>query len=181
MKTSKILATVLALVCILSLCAIPTFASTLTALGSEEQNVTGSFNAGEGTETVYSVKIEWGAMNFTYSNAGKWDANTHTYEDKGSWTVTGGDTVTVTNHSNVDVKVTFTFTKDTTTDKSTYEGKMSVKENTLAAGKENKPDDADCDKVTSQLTFTGALNHTVTTATKLGTVTVTIAGVDSEP
>ena len=90
--------------------------------------------------------------------------------------------MTVTNHSNVDVKVTFTFDKDTTTDKGTYQGEMSLKEKTLAAGIENKPDDADCDKVTRKLTLTGALNHTVTAAdTKLGTVTVTIAGVDSEP
>mgnify|MGYP004552169563 CR=1 FL=1 len=101
-------------------------------------------------------------MTFTYETTGDktWVPETHTYNftDGDGWKATGND-VTVTNHSNAPVNVAFSSTKDTTTYKGEYTGSMSVTERQLAAGVENKPDEAD--SVTSTLTLTGGLNRTV--------------------
>ena len=56
---------------------------------------------------------------------------------------------------------------------------MSVTERQLAAGVENKPDEAD--SVTSTLTLTGGLNRTVSSSTKLGEITVSLTEVTAEP
>ena len=55
-------------------------------------------------DTVYSVDVAWGAMEFTYTKTGEnvWNPDTHQYteSDAGTWSA-NGNTITVTNHSNV--------------------------------------------------------------------------------
>lgn len=63
---------------------------------------------------VYSVDVSWGAMNFTYSTTitPVWNEITHLYDDKYSseWKAEG-NTIKLTNHSNVDVKAKFKYVK----------------------------------------------------------------------
>lgn len=146
----------------------------VTALpGSKDSDVKAKYVAGEESDIVYSVDVEWGAMEFTYTAAseGTWDPDTHTYKDivDAKWTE-NGNTVKVTNHSNAPVDVDFSYSKATGFEDLT--GLLSVTSDTLDAGVENDYDNAD--SVTSALTLSGDLASTATTLTKVGTVTVTL-------
>lgn len=183
MNAKKFAAAVLALVMALSLTTVA-FAGTNTHTsmpGSDTIGVTGAYS-GAGTKDVYSVKVEWGEMSFTYKTTGEktWNPVTHTYDvaEGDGWEATGNK-VKVTNHSNRPVNVAFSFTKDATTYKGEYNGAMSVTSEQLAAGVENKPDEAA--SVTSTLTLSGTLNAVETTSTKLGEITVSLSAVTQEP
>lgn len=56
---------------------------------------------------VVSVDIEWGGMNFTYTE-GAWNTKTHSYDGSG-WTDNGTGYVTVVNTGLVDTNATFIF------------------------------------------------------------------------
>lgn len=185
MNAKRFAAAVLALVMALSLTAVA-FAeagsNTHTSMpGSDTIGVTGAYS-GDSTKDVYSVKVEWGEMSFTYKTTGEknWDPVTHTYNvaEGDGWQATGNK-VTVTNHSNRPVNVEFSFEKDTKTYKGGYTGAMSVTSKQLTAGVENKPNEAD--SVTSELTLSGTLNAVETTSTKLGEITVSLSVVTQEP
>ena len=146
-----------------------------TGTGSADIDVNARYVDAATTPDVYSVDVEWGAMEFTYSSAGArvWDPATHTYTGA---TTTGwsasGNTVKVTNHSNKGVTAAFAFTKLGTVTESIagsfdYSGAL-----TLAAGEEGSPGTAA--NVTATLTLTGALDSSRTALTKVGTVTVTL-------
>lgn len=128
-------------------------------------------------EKVYSVDVEWGEMKFTYTVTGDmtWNPTTHEYEGTGSaaWTAVG-DTVTVTNHSNAPVQVDFAFEKDAGI-VGNFTGSMTVGTDTLDAGVENKPLEAD--SVTSQLVLDGSLGVDNTVDTPLGNVNVTLTAI----
>ncbi len=184
MKTRKILATLLALVCVMALFTVPAFAAasneTKTSLPNDKTvAVNGKFDDKGTTDTVYSVDIAWGSMEFTYTSTGTktWDPVNHEYE-KGTdveekWTFAeGANIVTVTNHSNAAVQVDITFNK-VADDYGPYTGSMSNSSTLLAAGVEHKPGEAAT--VTSALTLDGSLNHTVKDFTKLGDITITLS------
>ena len=69
---------------------------------------------------VYSVTITWGDMAFVYTDTTtyEWDVAAHTYTHTGALTGTwapktkGGDLVTLTNHSNVTVNASLTYTPE---------------------------------------------------------------------
>lgn len=183
MNAKRFAAAVLALVMALSLTTVAFAGSNThtTMPGSETIGVTGAYS-GDGTKDVYSVKVEWGEMSFTYKTTGEktWDPMTHTYDiTEGDAWVSSGNEVKVTNHSNRPVNVAFSFAKDTTTYKGEYTGAMSVQSKQLAAGVENKPNEAE--SVTSALTLSGTLNAVETTSTKLGEITVSLSAVTQEP
>lgn len=184
MNAKKFAAAVLALVMALSLTTVAFAGSNThtTMPGSETIGVNGAYS-GTGTfADVYSVKIEWGEMSFTYKTTGDktWDPTNHTYNftEGDGWEATGNE-VKVTNHSNRPVNVAFNFATDTMTYKGEYTGAMSVQSKQLAAGVENKPNEAD--SVTSALTLEGTLNATVGAGTKLGEITVSLSAVTQEP
>lgn len=184
MKTKKILATVLALVMAVGM-SVTAFADDTTIGGDTLTNpnpieVNGKYGDAA-PATVYSVKIEWGAMQFTYStgNSAKWNPETHTYDvttESVGWTNVGNE-VTVTNHSNAVVGVAFAFAPiANASDLGTYTGKITVENDKtqLAAAVEGSSLDS-ADSVKAALTFDGNLKADTTDFTKLGELTITLS------
>ena len=136
-------------------------------------DVTAKYNDGTKEPTVHSVDLTWEDMTFTYNESGTrtWDPDTHTYTDT---TSAGWDkvtaAVTATNHSNAQVTVKFDYTPQGATGVNASMSKDSFK---LAAGVENRPNEAATDS--SILTITGTPNNSVTAeGVTIGTITVTI-------
>ena len=122
---------------------------------------------------VYSVDVTWGSMQFTYSTSGtrEWDPSTHKYTDDvtGGWTESG-NTVTVTNHSNRDVKVAFAY--ETAHGFDGIRGTFSVTSDTLSAGVEGNV--AGADSVSTTLKLSGSLANNVSEFTKVGSITISL-------
>ena len=173
----KLIATALALTMTLSLSTTALAAGNVNGAGTGPQDpidVTAKYNDGATEPTVYSVDLTWEDMTFTYNESGTrtWDPDTHTYTDT---TSAGWDkisaTVTATNHSNVQVTVKFDYTPQGATGVNASMSKDSFK---LAAGVENKPNEAATDS--SILMITGMPNNSVTAeGVTVGAITVTIS------
>lgn len=172
----KLIATALALTMTLSLSTTALAAGNVDGAGVGSQDpidVTAKYNNSTADPIVYSVDLKWDDMTFTYNESGTrtWDPDTHTYTDTTSagWDKTTA-AVTATNHSNTEVTVSFTYTPQGTTGVNASMSKDSFK---LAAGVENKPNEAATDS--SILTITGTPNNSVTAeGVTIGTITVTI-------
>ena len=172
----KLIATALALTMTLSLSTTALAAGNVdgAVVGSQEPiDVTAKYNDSATDPIVYSVDLKWDDMTFTYNEFGTrtWDPDTHTYTDTTSagWDKTYA-AVTATNHSNVQVTVKFDYTPQGATGVNASMSKDSFK---LAAGVENRPNEAATDS--SILTITGTPNNSVTAeGVTIGTITVTI-------
>lgn len=116
-----------------------------------------------------SVDVEWGAMEFTYTQE-EWNPNTHKYEKEG-WEpddVEKGNKITVTNHSNIAVNVSYRYDQtDTTVAGSFADGEGSAVITPIEVSKGNFKD--------VYLYLTGKPEKDMQKE-KLGTVTVTIGG-----
>ena len=171
----KLIATALALTMTLSL-STTALAAEVNGAGVGSQNpidVTAKYNNSTADPIVYSVDLKWDDMTFTYNESGTrtWDPDTHTYTDTTSagWDKTYA-AVTATNHSNAQVTVKFDYTPQGATGVRAIMSKDSFK---LAAGVENKPNEAATDS--SILMITGTPNNSVTAeGVTIGTITVTI-------
>lgn len=144
--------------------------------GTASQEVKAKYTANQVAETVYSVDIAWGNMEYTYTieSEGRWNPKTHEFDEKsgtGRWTCSdGADKVKVTNHSNAAVNAEFDYEAE-----GEYKGitgsfvdstvNLETAEGTTVDQAPNK---------TVQLTLTGALDKNVKTHTKIGTATVTL-------
>lgn len=164
----KIVSLTLALMLILSL-STTAFAADLG--GSKD--VTAKYEKTETEDPVYNVDQKWDDLVFTYSETvtKTWNPETHTYTEKveGGWDQTEAS-VTIVNHSNVEVTVSMALTpvEGTGVDVTLTGGNA-----TLAAGAENDVDGAA--SVTGKLTISGKPNDTVTAAgVKVAEITVTI-------
>lgn len=65
-------------------------------------------------ETVYSVEISWGNMEFQYKMTGSYNPSTHDYNSTSSdvWNIGAtGNRITVKNHSNTDITATLSYSK----------------------------------------------------------------------
>ena len=130
------------------------------------------------TETVtpvsYSVDISWTDMTFTYtkSSTRTWNPDKHAYKStaaKGGWDKKQSS-ITVTNHSNVDIKVTVDFIP---VDGTGITGVLKNRTGKLRAGPLGDYDAAD--SMTATLTIRGTPTEEVTAAgIKIGTVKVTV-------
>lgn len=155
-----------------SVCA----ASPITKIGDNDtKDVKATYATDKHAETVYSVDIVWGSMEYKYtvSSEGTWDPETHSFKDatEGEWTCNEGeDEVTVRNHSNAPVKAAFSYTPEA--DYNTITGNFDETTANLPTAEDTEPSKAP--ERTSTLSLSGALNKNVTTATTIGTATVTL-------
>lgn len=168
----KILSLILALALVMSL-SVTAFAATNDGTQNTSIDVNAIYTDSINTPEVISVGVEWGAMEFTYSVSGTktWDATKHEYttNSNAAWTASGNE-VTVTNHSNIAVKAELSFAADAAYN--TVTGSFDKAELLLDSGDGLTYENADKD--TAALTLAGTLANTVTTSTKVGTITVKI-------
>lgn len=170
----KLLSFALVLVMMLSLSVTAFAAESTNTGGNTTIDVKAVYSSAATTPDVISADIAWGAMEFTYSVGGTkdWDAENHEYKDNttASWTA-NGNTVTVTNHSNVAIKAELSFAAD-----SAYSGITGSfgEDATLLLATAVDTDKNAAPSDTANLTLSGTLASTVTTATKVGTITVKI-------
>ena len=172
-------ALVLTLAMVFSLAPLSAYADTITAVGrTASHDVTATYRAdssGGAGGTVYSVDITWGDMAFTYTaEAGIWDPATHktTGAEGGVWTVDneGGNTITVTNHSNTGVTAAFNYAPA-----SGFEGiSGSFDKESLALKTAVGTEVANAPSGTAALTLDGALGSDTAANTTIGTITVTL-------
>ena len=107
----KFFAIALALVLTLAL-SVTSFAAITAVDGTATKDVTAKYVAPTYSADVYGVDVEFGKMEFTYTAAaqGTWDPDTHTYiESAIAYWTPDGNTVKVTNHSNVAITVTVAY------------------------------------------------------------------------
>lgn len=172
-------ALVLTLAMVFSLAPLSAYAETITTGGgAASHDVTATYRAdssGGAGGTVYSVDITWGDMAFTYTaEAGIWDPSTHKTTDAegGVWKVDndGGNTITVTNHSNTGVTAAFSYAADTGFEgiTGTFNNASLNLESAVGTTVEAAP------KATASLSLNGALGSTTADNTKIGTITVTL-------
>lgn len=173
----KIFAMILALT-LLSMASVTAFAASpiTTKGGSDSAEVKGTYVAGGTAATVYSIDITWGSMEFTYTDAsaGTWNPETHQYDNMvaAKWSCAAdANKIQVTNHSNVDVTVQFSYASESGYSEIT--GTFSAAKLNLASAVETEPLNAPSGSAT--LSLSGALSSEKTTSTKIGTVTVTLA------
>ena len=175
-------ALVLTLAMVFSLAPLSAYADTIDRVGgTASHDVTATYvdgssgGAGGAGGKVYNVDIAWGDMAFTYTaEAGIWDPTNHTYTDAkgGAWAVDkeGGNTITVTNHSNTDVTAAFSYAAA-----SGFEGISGSFDNAqldLRTAVGTAVDEAP--NGTAALSLSGALGSTTADNTKIGTITVTL-------
>ena len=127
------------------------------------------------TSKTISADVVWGEMEFTYSVNGTktWNAKTHEYDidTKCEWSAKGND-ISVTNNSNTDIDVDFTYEP---LDKYSFvKGEFTYDEVTIPTA-ENKAVDDEILTISTDLTLSGGLSSDVTDLTKVGNVAVTIA------
>ena len=114
----KIISLILVLVLVLSL-SITAFAAEVPE--GESQSIKATYSVADAQE-VYKVDITWGSMEFHYNSGDQmvWNPETLLFEEQTGgdpfWAPAekGGDTVTITNHSNAAVNVSIAYTKDAT-------------------------------------------------------------------
>ena len=172
----KLITIMLAVVLVLSV-SVTAYAATIeTENGSESKDVMAKYVENINTVHVCSVDVEWGAMEFTYTASATktWNPDTHQYvvsDEKAAWSASG-NTVTVTNHSDTDVDVTFAFDAldafDAITGSFDKTGAQTLTSAVNVAYEEAA-------NVTATLTLSGKLADTTKTLTKIGIVTVTLS------
>lgn len=172
-------ALVLTLAMVFSLAPLSAYADTIDRVGgTASHDVTATYvdgSSGGAGGTVYSVDITWGDMAFTYTaEAGIWDPANHTYTDAkgGAWAVDkeGGNTITVTNHSNTDVTAAFNYAaaEGFTGISGSFDNASLALKTAVGTEVANAPSG------TAALTLTGALGSDTTPNATIGTITVTL-------
>lgn len=170
----KMLSLILALVMVLSL-SVTAFAAELDNNNKQEEiDVSAKYVDGVSGGTVYSVDLNWGAMEFTYTVSGSnvWNPDTHTYDSTTSdvWTASGNE-ITVTNHSNAAIKASFAF--EALDAYNTVTGNFTSAAVSLPSAEGKAVNDTALTGTTA-LNLGGSLDSATTNMTKVGTITVVI-------
>ena len=160
-------------------CAMGTtaFAADQTGVSTGDYNATvsGTYQAGGSSATVYSVDITWDDMSFTYTAAGEgtWNPETHEYDDASEASWSESKDITVTNHSNAAVTATAKFEAD-----SGYEStSMEFGNNGATVATAEGTQVSAAPSATITITPTGSLAQTANGG-KIGTITVSIAAAE---
>lgn len=148
----------------------------------ESKDVVANYQEGVSADTVYSVDIVWGSMEFTYTGAGEgtWNPDTHTFSGgtAAGWSCeTNANKVTLTNHSNAAVTATLSYTPGTNYSGITgnfTESSGTVNDAVLELATADGTTVANAPTAQAYLQLTGALASSVTSKTVLGTATVTL-------
>ncbi len=148
-------------------------AFTVAAVGSQEIDVSAKYKTVSKAPASYSVDLQWSDMTFTYTREDTliWNAKDHSYKTRsgGGWDKTRAS-ITVTNHSNVDVRVTITYTPVEDTG---ITGVLKNGTGKLDAGRVGDYDGAD--SMTATLVISGKPTEAVSEEeTKIGSLKVTI-------
>ena len=165
----KTVAILLTLALVLSL-AIPAFGAE-----SDSRDVTAKYEKTEiGGEGIRSFELSWGDLTFTYAETVEktWNANTHDYDEEvtGGWTKDSAN-ITVTSHSNVELKVTMTVASvEDTGVEVTVEGGTGTLEAATPENVDNAP------AITGTVKVSGTPNGDVVSAegVKVASITVTV-------
>ena len=170
----KIFATLLAVAMLASM-SVTAFAEENTGATPTEITVTGKYTPGATTGEIISADIAWEAMDFTYTGAsqGAWNPATHTYDGatEGGWS-DNTPAITVTNHSNVAVNATLSFTANVTGVVGTFtEVSGTENDNILELATAEGTEVANAPTATANFGISGAAIDADKT---LGTITVTI-------
>lgn len=171
----KFFSALLALMMVLVM-GIHAYAATIGSSGGTQSiDVKAKYVDSTSSNTKYSIDVSWGTMEFTYTASGTqvWNPATHQYTSSvsGAWEGSNNQ-VTLTNHSNTNITASFTFTPESGYTGLT--GTFSQKSFGLPSAV-GKAIDAPELKGTTALTLSGTLASTVTSMTKVGTITVTIS------
>ena len=174
----KIIAIALSLILVLSL-SVTAFAATIDndTVTSDAGTAKGTYAAGQDAADVYSVNVEWaGLTSFVYKDTveGTWNPGTHEYDNTVPAHWEGEATVTVTNHSNVEVTVDVAVNPE---DGFAFDKANSAADYDLNAGEEGNVNGADKLTVTITAADTcGPLTDAnAEEAATLATITVTIS------
>lgn len=146
------------------------------AVEDQSADIKATYQAGkEITDTVYSVDVKWGSLEYTYSSGvtKSWDPTTLKYKETSgtsSWTCQeGADQITVTNNSNADITASLTYGK---TD-SNITGTFTNSKIGLKSAEGTKVGESPSE--TTTLSLKGALSDTTAEKKEIGNVTVTIS------
>ena len=141
----------------------------VTSDSSTSIDISAVYTPGVAAEEVVSVDVAWGAMEFEYVGAteGTWNPATHDYDGatEAYWKDPVSNDITVTNHSNVGIKATLTYTEAVDTVEGTFtNGGVIVLDSAVGTARENAPSGSE------NLVLSGSM----TESAKVGTVTVSI-------
>ncbi len=164
-----------AMVMVMSTAAFAAGSSEILDVGSQDITVKAEYkNNVSAPDDSVCVDILWESMEFTYTVSGnlEWDANKHLYYDNthGAWTA-NGNTITVTNHSNIAVTAAFSFAANA--GYSSVNGSFNNATINLPSAVGKELTDASLSG-TSELTLSGTLSNRVVSMSTVGTITVDI-------
>lgn len=151
--------------------ALALSAGSITAFADEEIEVNGKYIAGSNGGTIIAVDVTWEDMTFTYTDGDKtWNPDTHEYDTtKGSWGKSAPEierAIFVTNHSNAQIKTTYSFKSDIAGLKPLIHDNVALIDTAEGTEPENAP---------HFVNYFGIYGGSIDSDQKLGTLTVTIA------
>ena len=146
------------------------------AVDDSSANIIATYQAGkENTDTVYSVDVKWGSLEYTYSSGvtRSWDPTTLKYKETSgtsSWTCQdGADQITVTNNSNADITASLAYAGTESNITGTFTNSKIGLKSAEGTNVEESPSE------TTTLSLEGALSDTTAERQEIGKVTVTIS------
>lgn len=146
------------------------------ATDNNSADIKATYQAGkENTATVYSVDVEWGSLEYTYSSGvtKSWDPTTLKYKEASgtsSWTCQdGADQITVTNNSNADITASLAYAKTDSNITGTFSNSKIGLKSAEGTNVGESPSG------TTTLSLKGALSDTTAEKQEIGNVTVTIS------
>lgn len=146
------------------------------AVEDKTADIKATYQAGkESTDTVYSVDVNWGSLEYTYSSGvtKSWDPTTLKYKETSgtsSWTCQeGADQITVTNNSNADITASLAYAGT----ESNITGTFSKSKIGLKSAEGTNVGESPSE--TTTLSLKGALSDTTALKKEIGNVTVTIS------